>query len=79
MNKNFKVAIFEQIVTSGGHEIEFDRIIVDELRGLGCDVFFYVPEGHRFSYDYRVNVRPLSGSGVNYQGTGKVGRWFRSV
>ena len=39
-----KLAIFENIMTPGGHEVEFDRIIVEEFRALGHSVEFYVPE-----------------------------------
>ena len=35
-----RIAIFENIMTPGGHEVEFDRILVEEFRALG----FVFPE-----------------------------------
>ena len=40
-----KIAIFENIMTPGGHEVDFDRILVEELKTLGHEVCFYVQEG----------------------------------
>ena len=61
-----RLAIFENIMTSGGHEIEFDRILVEELAARGHDISFYVPEGFRFQFDYRVPAEHLSGRVVSY-------------
>lgn len=38
-----RFAIMECVVTPGGHEIDFDRILVEELTALGHSVEFYVP------------------------------------
>ena len=54
-----KIAIFENIMTPGGHEVDFDRILVDELKTLGHEVIFYVPEKFQFGMDYHVPVRYL--------------------
>ena len=61
-----KIAIFENIMTSGGHEVDFDRILVEEFRALGHEVVFYVPEGFRFGMDYHVPVHHLPGAPVLY-------------
>ena len=61
-----RVAIFENIMTPGGHEVDFDRILVEELRALGHEVVFYVPEGFRFGMEYHTEVRYLSGEPVLY-------------
>lgn len=74
-----KIAIFESIVTPGGHEIEFDRIIIDGLRELGHDVTFYVPQDYVFKYDYGVAVRYLPGKGVSYAGASGLGKIWRSA
>lgn len=72
-----RIALFESIMTSGGHEIEFDRMCVEELRALGNDVFFYVPAGHKFQMDYGVPAYSLPGEGVSYQGVGKLAKlWY---
>ncbi len=61
-----KLAIFENIMTPGGHEVEFDRIIVEEFRALGHSVEFYVPENFSFQFDYQTPVTRLKGDAVTY-------------
>lgn len=61
-----KLAIFENIMTPGGHEVEFDRIIVEEFRALGHSVEFYVPENFSFQFDYHTPVTRLNGDAVTY-------------
>ncbi len=70
-----KIVIFENIMTPGGHEVDFDRILVEELKALGHEIVFYVPEGFRFGMDYHTEVRHLSGGPVSYthaRGIGKL-------
>ena len=74
-----RIAIFENIMTPGGHEVDFDRILVEELRALGHEVSFYVPEGFRFALDYRVPVRTLRGSVISYSGVGGIRRLLRTA
>lgn len=61
-----RIAIFENIMTPGGHEVDFDRIIVEEFHKLGHEVFFYVPENFTFQFDYKVPVDKLAGEAVTY-------------
>ena len=63
-----RFAIMECVVTPGGHEIDFDRILVEELQALGHTVEFYVPVQHEFKWNYGVPVHHISGRGVSYQG-----------
>jgi len=63
-----RIAIFESILTPGGHEIDFDRLLVDELQNLGVEVSFCVPEGYSFKYNYGVPIHYLPGTGVSYAG-----------
>ncbi|HWR38249.1 MAG TPA: glycosyltransferase [Patescibacteria group bacterium] len=63
-----KFAIFESISTPGGHEVDFDRLLTEELVALGHQVVFYVPEDFQFKIDYKVPVRRLPGRGVSYTG-----------
>lgn len=63
-----RFAIMECVVTPGGHEIDFDRILVEELTALGHSVEFYVPEKHEFKWNYGVPVHHIPGRGVSYQG-----------
>ncbi len=61
-----RVAIFENIMTPGGHEVEFDRILVEEMRGLGHEVEFYVPQNFQFQFNYQTPVNRLKGDAVTY-------------
>ena len=61
-----RLAIFENIMTPGGHEVEFDRILVEEFRALGHEVEFYVPENFSFQFDYQTPVTRLKGDAVTY-------------
>ena len=61
-----RIAIFENIMTEGGHEVDFDRIIVEELAALGHEVKFYVPENFVFRFDYKVPSIKLAGDAVVY-------------
>jgi len=63
-----KFAIFESILTPGGHEVDFDRIIVEELQALGHEVSFYVPYNFTFKHEYRVPIVRLRGQGISYEG-----------
>jgi glycosyltransferase involved in cell wall biosynthesis len=74
-----KLAIMETIMSPGGHEVDFDRIIVDECRTLGHEVAFYVPQKFAFNFDYGVQIRYLSGEGVSYTGMGRVKKIISSV
>ncbi|EKU70893.1 glycosyltransferase [Selenomonas sp. F0473] len=74
-----KIAIFENIMTPGGHEVDFDRILVEELTGLGHEVSFYVPEGFRFGMDYHVPVTYLAGASVQYTSARGIKKVFLSI
>ena len=49
-----RLAIMETITTPGGHEVDFDRIIVEELKKLGHEMEFFVPQDFVFKIDYHV-------------------------
>lgn len=74
-----RIALFENIMTPGGHEVDFDRIIVEELSALGHEVSFYVPEGFVFSFDYHVPVHSLPGEVVTYTGAHGLVKIWRSL
>lgn len=67
-----KIAIMESIITPGGHEVDYDRILVEELQALGHEVEFYVPEGHKFKWNCGAPVHFLPGTGVSYAGAGGI-------
>lgn len=62
-----RIAIFENIMTPGGHEVDFDRILVEEFQNLGHEIKFYVPENFEFQFDYKVEIERLKGDAVSYK------------
>ena len=59
-----RVAILESIVMPAGHEVEFDRILVNEMKCQGHEPMFFVPKDFPFKVDYGVPVHELSGGSV---------------
>ena len=75
-----RVAILESIVMPAGHEVEFDRILVDELKRQGHTPVFFVPERFPFKLDYHCDVDYLTGGEVvTYAGAGKLKKLFLSI
>lgn len=74
-----RLAIFENIMTPGGHEVEFDRILVEEFRALGHEVEFYVPENFSFQYDYQTPVTRLKGDAVTYTNSSGLKKLFAAA
>ena len=64
-----RIAILESIVMPAGHEVEFDRLLIDELKRQGHDPRLFVPENFPFKIDYQVPVNYLKGGeAVTYAG-----------
>ena len=59
-----RVAILESIVMPAGHEVEFDRILINELKRQGHEPVLFVPENFPFKVDYAVDVVYLEGGEV---------------
>ena len=75
-----RVAILESIIMPAGHEVEFDRIIVDELKKQGHSPCFFVPKNFIFKVNYKVNIEYLAGGEiVTYAGAGKIKKIWLSV
>lgn len=74
-----RLGIFENISTPGGHEVDFDRIIVEEFQKAGHAVSFYVPNDFVFSFDYKVPVHHLPGNTVSYTGVKGLTKLLYSV
>lgn len=75
-----RVAILESIVMPAGHEVEFDRILVEELKRQGHEPVFFVPEHFPFKLDYHCDVEYLEGGEVvTYAGAGKIKKIFLSL
>lgn len=75
-----KVAILESIVMPAGHEVEFDRILVDELKNQGHEPVFFVPENFPFKLDYKATIRYLQGGEpISYAGANALQKIWRSI
>lgn len=75
-----RVAILESIVMPAGHEVEFDRILVEELKRQGHEPVFFVPENFPFKLDYHCDVEYLSGGeAISYAGQGKLKKIWLSI
>jgi glycosyltransferase involved in cell wall biosynthesis len=75
-----RIAILETIVMPAGHEVEFDRILVEELKKQGQDPRFFVPEKFPFKIDYHVPVDYLKGGeAVSYAGVGRLKKIWLSL
>lgn len=74
-----KIAILETIVSSG-HEVEFDRGLVKELKNKGHEPCFFVPEDFEFKADYDTPVEYLEGGpAISYRKAGFIKKIFLSV
>lgn len=75
-----RIAILESIVMPAGHEVEFDCILVEELKKQGHEPVFFVPEHFPFKLDYHCDVEYLDGGEVvTYAGAGKLRKLFLSL
>lgn len=75
-----RIAILETIVMPAGHEVEFDRILVEELKKQGHEPCFFVPEKYPFKIDYHVPVKYLAGGeAVSYAGVGRLKKIWLSL
>ena len=75
-----RVAILESIVMPAGHEVEFDRILVEELKKQGHEPVFFVPEHFPFKLDYHCDVEYLEGGeAISYAGAGRLKRLWLSM
>lgn len=75
-----RIAILESIVMPAGHEVEFDRILVEELKKQGHKPVFFVPEHFPFKLDYHCDVEYLEGGeAISYAGVSRLKRLWLSL
>lgn len=75
-----RVAILESIIMPAGHEVEFDRILINELKRQGHEPVLFVPENFPFKVDYGVDIVYLEGGEVvTYAGASKWKKPFLSI
>lgn len=74
------IAILESIVMPAGHEVEFDRILVEEFKRQGHQPCFFVPNNYPFKLNYKVPVIVLEGGeAISYAGVGKLKKLWLSL
>lgn len=75
-----KIALLESIVMPAGHEVEFDRILVEEMKKQGHKPVFFVPQDYPFKFDYKTDIEYLDGGeAVSYAGVSKLKKIWLSV
>ncbi len=75
-----RIAILESIIMPAGHEVEFNRLLIDELKRQGHAPRFFVPQNFPFKIDYGVSVDYLQGGEVvTYAGAGRLKKLWLSV
>jgi len=75
-----RIAILESIIMPAGHEVEFDRILVEELKKQGHEPIFFVPQKYPFKLDYHVPVTYLEGGeAISYAGAGCIKKLWLSL
>lgn len=75
-----RIAILESIVMPAGHEVEFDRILVEEMKNQGHEPIFFVPENYPFKIDYHTRVKYLDGGeAISYAGVSKLKKIYLSI
>ena len=80
MVAEMKVAILESIIMPAGHEVEFDKILVDELKRQGHEPIMLVPEKFKFKIKYNAKTEYLNGGEVvTYAGANKLQKLFLSL
>lgn len=75
-----RIAILESIVMPAGHEVEFDRILVEEMKHQGHKPVFFVPQNYPFKLDYKTEVKYLDGGeAISYAGISRLKKIWLSV
>ena len=75
-----RIAILESIVMPAGHEVEFDRILVENMKKQGHQPVFFVPANYPFKLDYHTDVEYLDGGeAVSYAGVSKLKKIYLSI
>ncbi|MDR2455217.1 MAG: hypothetical protein LBE49_01300, partial [Deltaproteobacteria bacterium] len=68
-----------RVANPGGHELELDRVLVEELRGLGHKVELALPSDYGLELNYPVYVKPLAAKGSPLPQRSFLGRLKRSL
>lgn len=75
-----RVAILETVKTNAGFELEFDRIIIEELKKQGHEPVLLLPENSELSTDFGIPIEYLAGGQiVDYTEAGKIKKIILSI
>lgn len=75
-----RVAILETVKTNAGFELEFDRIIIEELKKQGHEPVLLLPENSELNTDFGIPIEYLAGGQiVDYTEAGKIKKIILSV
>lgn len=75
-----RIAILETISMPAGHEVEFDRLLVDELKLQEHQPRLFVPQNFPLKIDHGIPIDYLSGGEVvTYAGAGKIKKIWLSL
>ncbi len=75
-----RIAILETVKTNAGFELEFDRIIIEELKKQGHEPILLLPENSELNTDFGVPIEYLSGGQiVDYTEASKIKKIMLSV
>ena len=75
-----RIGILETVKTNAGFELEFDRIIIEELKKQGHEPILLLPEKSELNTDFGVPIDYLSGGQiVDYTEAGKIKKIILSV
>ena len=72
-----RIAILELVKTHAGFELEFDRIIIDELKKQGHEPVLFLPENSRLEADLGIPIEYMAGGAiVNYENVGRLTKFW---
>ena len=72
-----RIAILETVKTHAGFELEFDKIIIDELKRQGHEPVLFLPENSRLEADLGIPIEYMAGGAiVNYENVGRLTKFW---
>jgi len=75
-----RIAILETVKTQAGFELEFDKIIIDELKRQGHEPVLFLPENSTLDADLAVPIEYMTGGPiVNYENIGRLTKYWRML
>jgi len=75
-----RIAILETVKTQAGFELEFDKIIIDELKHQGHEPVLFLPENSTLDADLGVPIEYMTGGSiVNYENIGRLTKYWRML